>query len=236
LEEHLENELYRLANYGDAFEAEHVCSVLQEHGIDAFVDGANASSMMSHVGSALGGVSLFVRLEDKELADSVVQSLEESHEYSAPWFCANCSVEVDGHFQVCWSCSNARAEVEGAFPETAQPVDAHLGNDESVKEITELSTDDKMNPYIAPRSVSDGKVSEDPSVESPTNSVAEKWALNAFRASIISVFLPLIANAYSMYLLFRAGGFRLSQTGKARFWAALVINVFVLIFLFLIWR
>ena len=69
------SDFVQLETYISASEAEHVRSLLVEKGIAAFVDGANANTAMSYVGSALGGIRLFVRVEDVDKARQIVDSL-----------------------------------------------------------------------------------------------------------------------------------------------------------------
>ena len=78
------SEFQELTSFLTEGEAEQVRGILEEHGVDAFINGANAANALSYVGSALGGVKLFVRASEMERAIEVVQSLEEDTPNSGP--------------------------------------------------------------------------------------------------------------------------------------------------------
>ena len=221
-------DLQRVANYGDANEAEHICSILQDNGLAAFVDGAAASSWMPHVGSALGGVSVFVRAEDFAEAREIIDSLDlGDKKFLAPWFCGTCLEQIEGGFDVCWSCGKTAAEVGAPFPDTASVISEA---NPPTEELAELSEHQQSNPYATPRSNPDAKT-ETPTNEVEINEEAEDNLKRAFRAAVIGmVFIPVITQCYSMYLLFKALSFSssFSSKGNLRFFGTIVINVCVI--------
>lgn len=220
------SDFHKVANYGDATEAEFICSILQENDLAAFVDGAAASSWMPHVGSALGGVGLYVKREDAERALEIIESLDSGYsEDSTPWFCEPCQAEVEGSFEVCWSCGRPRGEVEGKFPDTANIVSPNRPDVENLESRIES---EHSNPYAAPRTEAQGETLEPRTAEPGFNEDAERMLVHAFRASIIGLIcLPVIAHFYSMYLLMRASlvGAKFSAKGRSRFAWAVVINI-----------
>lgn len=118
------SDFVQIASFGNAAEAEQLRSVLEDHEVPAFVDGANANTALSHVGSALGGVRVLVSVSDAQRAAEIIESLVEEDDTSGgPWFCGRCKKEVDGDFQVCWSCGEPRTprtDVEQPFPQVVE--------------------------------------------------------------------------------------------------------------------
>lgn len=109
------SEFQKIASYALEVEALHFKSILEDNGIPAFVGGANANTVLSYVGTALGGVNLFVRTSDAVRAAEIISPLrDESDSHCEKWFCGNCDEEVDAGFQVCWSCGQVRAKAEQA--------------------------------------------------------------------------------------------------------------------------
>jgi hypothetical protein len=224
------SDFQKVGNYADATEAEHVCSILGEHDMAAFVDGAHANSWMPHVGTALSGVSVYVINADAESALEIIESLELGiDKHAAPWFCGPCQVEVEGGFEVCWSCGKPRHEVEANCPGSASLVDPTRS---AVGNISSDNGSNASNPYCPPKTDLAGErlvartQIDDEDLE--LNNEAEKMLLDAFRASIIGlVCLPMVAHVYSMYLLIRASllDARFSDRGRSRFAWAIGINV-----------
>jgi len=67
----MEEKLIILDTFLNPIEAEHWCSVLQDSGIQAFVDGAASGTALSHVGTALGGVKLLVSQKEFPIAKQI---------------------------------------------------------------------------------------------------------------------------------------------------------------------
>jgi hypothetical protein len=223
------SDFLKIASFANASEADQVRSVLEENGISAFVDGANASTALSYVGSALGGVRVLVRAADAPRATEIIEALGDDGDSPAEtWFCGECQEEVDGDFQVCWSCGKERSEVDQPFPvsnkdRTVADRDRH--SEENV-EADDYADDDQSNPYAAPKSPTDVMTPAEQDVE--IHPEAEAMLVRAWRASIIGlVFFPLIAHLYSMVLLIRASALtsNFSPEGRKLFNRALVVNV-----------
>ena len=220
------SEFTKVANYGESNIAEHVCSILKENDIDAFVDGANANSMMSHVGTALGGVNLYVRNRDAEQAKILIDELMPDQEYSPPWFCGACNEEVEGNFELCWSCGGLRSEVEAVMPDLAKVADRHFSAETQAEELVQQTDDQVRNPYTAPRTATKPTEGGEAALEI-FDEEADDNVRRAFRASVVGlVLLPIIAHTYSMYLLIKASsGGNLSSRGSTLFLWTIVINV-----------
>lgn len=117
------SEFTEIANFALEAEASHFQSVLQAEGIPAFIDGAATNTMLSYVGTALGGIRLFVKTSDVNKATQVLGSRNTNSEtVDEAWSCGACEVEVDEGFQVCWSCGKERSVVEGAISKVDKPV------------------------------------------------------------------------------------------------------------------
>jgi len=223
-------EFLEVANFATASEAEQLRSVLKENGVDAFVDGGTVITALSHMSIGLGGVKVLVRAADVPRAREIIDSLQEDSELTdAPWFCGACQEEVDGGFQVCWSCGQARADVEQPFPPaTSQEHFASVrdSGSEAEDDADDDSDYDYANPYMAPRNQSD---LDSPAAPPPEiNPDAEAMLVLAWRACIVGlVFLPVIAQLYSMYLLIRASviAAHFSPEGQKRFNRTLAFNV-----------
>ncbi|PQO31175.1 hypothetical protein C5Y96_12550 [Blastopirellula marina] len=201
-------EFQRIASYANAADADHLKAVLQGHGIRAFVEGGDLQTSLSYIGSALGGVHVTVHSVDAEKAIEIKQELsQESHEPTGgPWFCGECEEIVDAGFQVCWKCGQDRSEVEAAMPATADLDDEEEEeylSDDNDQPLPDRAHFDESNPYASPQAKV--KSAEKPRKPTEINEEAEAMLVRAWRAAIIGLtFMPILANIYSMYMLFAA--------------------------------
>lgn len=223
----MDSSLAQVASFENAFEAEQARAILEEHGMSAFIDGANANTTLSHVGTALGGVRLFVRLEDLAAAAELLDSFSAGSEKTGPpWFCGNCQEEVDAGFECCWSCGRHREEVEQPFPPTQS---APIPSAEEASDTSELPTvpvDQAANPYVSPRS--DRYLRSQIDDDALSDPEAEALLQRAWRASIIGIVLfPPLLHLYSMYLLIQAGMITndFSIAGRRRYYGAILVNL-----------
>lgn len=128
------SEFTEIANFALEAEASHFQSVLQAEGIPAFIDGAATNTMLSYVGTALGGIRLFVKTSDVSKATQVLGSRNTNPEaVNEAWSCGACEVEVDEGFQVCWSCGQARPDVENEIAKVTQPVDPEASEEVNIE-------------------------------------------------------------------------------------------------------
>ncbi len=224
------SDFVKIASYANAVEAEHARAVLEENGVSAFVDGAAANTALSYVGTAIGGVRVFVRAGDAEQALGIVENvLGETEASAASWFCGRCAETVDGTFDVCWSCGEARANVERPFPVTpdvAPSKPGTEGDDEANRPALDNSCYDQSNPYASP--ITPETIAAPGDEDAQISPWAEALLLRAWRASILGlVFLPFVLHLYSMYLLAHAAMTtgRFSPDGEKRFYCAFGVNV-----------
>ena len=177
-------------------------------GVESMVDGANTNAMLSHIGSALGGVRLLVAEADKKRAEEILGTYEKqkaqgnSTQGQSTWFCGTCREVLDVSFETCWSCGNERSEVEQAMP-----------------------SDLENHPDLAEQVVS--------SEDDPT-SRADELAQRAWRASLFGFTILPFLNFYSIALIFQvcACESELSKSGKRKFYGAILAN---LLFGFMMW-
>ncbi|MFN3150773.1 hypothetical protein [Bremerella sp.] len=225
------SEFLKIASYANAADADHLKAVLQDHGIRAFVDGGDLQTSLSYIGSALGGVHVIVRSVDAEKALEVKEELsQEAHEQTGdPWFCGTCEEVVDAGFQVCWSCGGDRSEVEAPMPATAD-----LDSEQEEQPLLDDGTDplpnkadfDESNPYASPQARVPG--GEKPIQPKEVSEEAEAMLVRAWRAAIIGLaFVPILANIYSMYMLFAAlkVSNQFTPQGNWRFYGAFLLNM-----------
>ncbi len=224
------SDFVEIASYANAVEAEHTRALLEENGLSAFVDGAAANTALSYVGTAIGGVRVFVRAGDTEQALGIIENVfEESDTSAAPWFCGRCAETVDGTFDVCWSCGEVRASAERPFPvapDVAPSRPGTEGDSDANWPALDNSCYDQSNPYASPMTAETIAAPGDEGAQiSPW---AEAMLLRAWRASILGlVFLPFVLHLYSMYLLARAAmtAGKFSPDGEKRFYRAFGVNV-----------
>jgi hypothetical protein len=224
------SDFVEIAACANAVEAEQIRSVLDQHGVAAFVDGAAANTALSYVGTALGGVRVLVSATDAARAAEIVETgRDESNIMHSPWYCGQCHETIDGSFELCWSCGNAREDVERPLPDTGEEV--HFESEpEECDEIAATTLDysgyDESNPYASPMTPANSERQNEKRPE--INEEAEAMLLRAWRASIIgTVCLPFVMHLYSMYLLIRAANTAavLSPSGERRFYRAFAVNV-----------
>jgi hypothetical protein len=106
----MSNSLVTLESFPNTISAEQARIALAAEGIQAFVEGGATDTLLSHVGSALGGVKLTVRESDVQRAAAIL-SESFAEDKGANWHCRDCDEEVDAGFDVCWSCGKNRDEV-----------------------------------------------------------------------------------------------------------------------------
>ena len=79
--------MHKLRTFLTAFEAEQTQNRLREAGIGAWVEGAEAQTAMSYIGSALGGVAVVIADEDILAAEEI---LRDESPPGGPWTCRVC--------------------------------------------------------------------------------------------------------------------------------------------------
>lgn len=226
------SEFEKVAIYFNALQAEHHRGVLEENGIRAYVEGAEVNTTLSYVGSALGGVKLFVASGDVDQAREVLDNLKSSSDESAEaWFCGDCEEIIEAGFDICWSCGEPRSAVEGTRPEPLVSANETVETTEEVNyaddETPTARAGDSSNPYRPTTNMQ--RAPEEPS-PIPADVEVEEILVRAWRASVIGILiLPFVLHVYSMYLLIRAA--RLSTDFSARenrlFYQAFFLNIVV---------
>ena len=212
------SEFVQIGSYATEVEANYVCSLLNEQGIQAFVDGAASNTMMSYVGTALGGVRLLTSADSAAAAIEFLAGLED--DTPAPegqWFCGECKETIDANFEICWACGKERGIVEAPAPkfehEIDQTIDVGLDNEIVVGRPTAPSS----NPYVPP-GVSGSAAMEN--VTASSSDDIDAMVLRAYRASLFGfVLIPVVTHAYSLYLLLSLAGPQANMSAKSnRLW------------------
>ncbi len=223
--------LTEVANCATTFEAELIRNILDEHGIWAVVDGADLETLLSYIGSALGGVKVLVEKEDLHEARQLVLSQREPNNDSSPgWYCHRCQEAIEPGFDLCWSCGQPRELTNSPIVDSPSPIEigtsAQIGNREE-QDRHQLSSSAAQNQSTA-EPETQSLSTRQTSATSEINSDAEEMLIRAWRASIFGLFLlPVILHLYSMFLLLRASAIaeNFTDSGNRRFYATLVINV-----------
>ncbi|MFN3190215.1 MAG: DUF2007 domain-containing protein [Aureliella sp.] len=203
-----------IRKFTDAMQAYQCQNELKAGGIEAFVEGDNTQIALAYLGSALGGVRLLVPEDQVEQAENI---LGETREVLGPWTCGTCFSEVDEGFDVCWKCGADRSDQYLVPEEEAVQVsyaDPNHGQQDQ-------SRSDSANPY---HPISAERMNAEPV---PGSETAEELTTRAFVVCIVScLFLPVLGNLYSLYLLFKRHqlGVPFSSREPTRFWIALVVN------------
>ena len=237
----MSDSLVSIGSFPNAIAAEQVRIVLAAEGIQAFVEGGNTNTMLSHVGSALGGVSLTVRESDAERALQLLQD-SDFDDVSDAWHCRDCGEDIEAGFEVCWSCGKNRDEVG---VDLASVTRVKAGKTEVTDDVPndelEIDGDRASNPYSAPRYKTEGEEAPVDVASASDIDVSELEALvgRAWRASIIGlVFFPVLAHVYSLILLLTAATELplLSEKTRSRFWGAVAIDMLVIFFALVVLR
>lgn len=113
------NKLVTIRNYESPVEAGLAQSRLEDADVPAFVEGSQAATAMSYVGTALGGVKLQVAAADVERAVAVLKTPVKAGP-EGDWDCPQCGTRVEHGFEVCWSCGATRDD-EPSFEDEAPP-------------------------------------------------------------------------------------------------------------------
>ena len=225
--------LVPIESFDSPYEAEIAKRWLEDHGVEAYVDGSSSFTALSYVGSALAGVRLMVVDSQIDQAQIVLRDFvrDRSQAHGFRWWCGSCREENESSFDLCWRCGRDRREVEAEFPIEKRG--------QSTKEPVLESTDvlpttrpvaDETNPY-SPTSVpslaqtitkSDGLLPEE----------SEEMLQRAWRSSVLGITLPFLLTLYSVVLLLGAMDTKMGWTSKGKRYCILAwaMNIFVLMF------
>lgn len=121
-----DDKLVTVRRCGPIWQAEMIRDRLEAAGLRAFVQGSESNRMLSHVGTALGGVRVQVPASELETAREVLLADERQRATAGPWQCPRCDEPNEASFDVCWSCSMPRGSTPAMEPgfEAATEADA----------------------------------------------------------------------------------------------------------------
>ena len=199
-----------------------------------------AASMLSYVGSAVGGARVQVDEHEARRAGEILLGIADDdppEELKGYWRCRACQEVVDPGFEVCWSCLQPRTEVQD---ETFRPTLAVLADEANedapgrplmfqlLQPSREARGKDGLNPY-APSGAIGGNTTRQ-RLEIVPLTDPDELVTRAWRASVLGLFLlPPLLHVYSMYLLLRVslGPAAMSPRASRRFYFAMIINLLV---------
>lgn len=218
-------EFQRIAQFDNPLEAEQLCAFLKEHGLRAFVEGADLKTTLSYMGAAVGDVRVLVPSAEVDRAAEIIALMEDESGDGQSWFCGPCQEEVEAGFAICWSCGQPRTEVEVPFPEGYARQTVEDDFDEYVPPELEPSQD-ALNPYTPPRVVSDPQAGT--MVDEEYDAESEALVQRAWRTAIIGLALfPPVLHIYSIMLLLgaSAGTTNFSPQARRRYFRAWVVDL-----------
>ena len=231
----MSKELVTIASFGTVAEAHAARSLLDSHGILAFVANEETNTALFHVGTALGGVKLETASTDAEQAIEILEAAAaDDAAQSSPWLCSPCNEEVEAGFDLCWSCGGQRDEVADPnyLPESRPTVVEKSDNEFAPPLEEELLADvpdhAKGNPYASPAVA---ETADQPDETRPVSDETEKAAIRAMRTAVIGVVLcPPLLSLYSMWLIVKIGlsGETLSSKAARNLYLALAINAVIM--------
>ena len=234
------NRLVTIARFSHPAEAHAARNRLERAGIAAVVTDETAASMLSYVGSALGGARVQVEEQEARRAGEILLGIADDdppEELKGYWRCRECQEIVDPGFEVCWSCLRSRPEVQD---ETFRPTLAVLADDadqdpsdrplmfQLLQPSREARGEDDLNPYAPSGAI--GGTATPQRLEIVPLTDPDELVLRAWRASVLGLFLlPPLLHVYSMYLLLRVSLGRgvMSPRANRRFYFAMIINLLV---------
>ena len=225
--------LVTIRRYSNAWQAQTTRNRLAEAGIPAFVTEAETSTMLSHIGTALGGVRVRVAADDEQRALQILADDAEQVESAGHWKCSRCDEVNEPGFELCWSCSKPRSPDDPPASPVEADADSELavGFDDAASAaapVRPLPPEDR-SPY---RPVGSESLREMPpregTMDAQSAADAESRVRYAFRAAVIGFFLlPPLLNIYSFVLLLgmvaREGG--MPPEVRNRFWLTWALNV-----------
>ncbi len=200
-----------IERFSSAPEAQVAKNYLYAHGVESFLDGSEAVTLLSHVGTALGGVKLSVLESDAERAIELLQKYSEENSSKSDWFCVECRESIDAAFDECWKCGRSREESEQFEPSTNIQTTAESASEDPQPAATAI-----MRPDV--------------------NEVVNR----AWNSSVIALaILPVVLNVYSCFLLLKALTYStgtMTETAKRQFLGASLINAAVLLIVGIVLR
>lgn len=231
-----ELKLVQIDAFFDSLSAYQAQNWLDQEGVIAFVEDANANAAL-YVGSALSGVKLLVAFQDQERARRLLLQYHSQNSSRTTWYCGECKEFNEPSFDLCWSCGKNREDVEVPAP-TASPKRGLevVSDDLRVADIPEKIESD--NPYQPPLVMLPAIHRREEQADTENIEQTEEVIQRAWRASILGLILPIpLLQLYSIFLLLGVdGNVPISKKSKLQFKLAWSFNIFVVLIVCLVVR
>lgn len=230
--------LVQVDSFFDSIAAHQAKNWLDQEGIPAFVEGANANSAL-YVGSALAGVKLLVAFEDQERAKCSLGQFHSDSSRLTTWYCGDCKEINEPSFDLCWLCGKNREEVEKPVPgkgDDRMSETAWNDSDEASLRVEDLPQRiDSGNPYQPPLVMLPANPIQKPKLEEQAEAIekTEETIQRAWRSSVLGlglVFPIPILQAYSVLLLLSVDReLPISSKSQRQFKMAWSINIILML-------
>lgn len=216
-----------LLRHASLYEAQQLRNLLADVEIPAFIDSEASTSMMGH---QMLDVRLMVQDKHEQEAREILRDAvnQATAEHGPDWFCGSCEEVIEGAFDVCWSCGESREDVARDSPSllTAGAADSSewsttSGASPELDRSFDRSLNDR-NPY-ASSSLFAGSIAD---LEGPLTEEANQHLKRALMASAVGLLIiPVLMNAYSIYLLLSFPPSSWDDGARRRFYTAWGLNL-----------
>ncbi len=245
-------QLVSVRSFLNEFQAQQTKNWLEANAVPAYVEGANTVTTLSYIGSAIGSIKVMVHRSQAQQAEQILAQWEDQPP-GPEWQCGHCYSQVDAGFDVCWKCgeppqalADGSAATEGGGTEGVTTEAVTVAEPEASLPAASMPkmSSESWSPQLAPTVSMVGSArkqhlsssSAAGGLGSPANTTewtdGHELLDRAWRAAILGcVIVPGIAHLYSLALLIRlcASGQCAAELRTIRFWAALTIDLLVLL-------
>ncbi|MEM9645056.1 MAG: DUF2007 domain-containing protein [Planctomycetota bacterium] len=231
--------LVPLVQCENAAAASVLCNRLKHAGIPAFVQGAELTTMLSYIGTAIATVRVEVAESHLERATQLLQEDEQAAAQRTAWTCGRCDQVNEPAFELCWKCYKRRDDLDDEARPPGDEPESVEGSDPTVDRVgRERTLEDlrrsRANPYAVDADVSlGGDVSHVPASDGNAASAThqEDGFRRAYWACVIGFFaLPPLLHFYSLYYLLTEARSARKRDGRTRwgYWCVLAVDLLMI--------